>query len=422
MAKTAFVIIDNDLVAADIQRVLLEKQGYEVQVSLDPASAVEFVTEARPDILLIDIMSPKVDGLDLLSRLRLAPELRGLKIIVMSSKSYPADRDLAFAAGADGMISKPPDPATFVDRVLALAADNIDITYWGLRATLPVPGRKSLRYGGNTTCVSLELPRDQFFIFDAGSGMAELSRHVMATRGGALSAKIFISHPHRDHIEALPLFGPFQVPGNDFDIMGPGEGTLSMREIVAAQRDGIYAPLPMRPFAAQLRYRTLSEEEFLIGNVRISTLFLNHPGNCLGYRIALGERIFCFVTDNELHRKGMPGHDPTFVQKLTDFVRDADILLTDVSYGDEQYERRVNWGHSGTGEVAALAHAAGVKEVQLMQHDPEQTDDDIDAKLAEMQAVLDRLESSTLCTAPADFSRRRMTAAGGLAELPPIPD
>lgn len=420
MAETSFVIIDDDLVAADIQRILLEKQGHKVQVSLDASNAVEFVTRTRPDILLIDIMMPNIDGLEVVRRLRLVPELRGLKIIVVSSKSYPADRDRALAMGADGMILKPANPATFVSEVLALAANNIDITYWGLRGTLPRPGKKSLRYGGNTTCVSLEMPRGQFFIFDAGSGLAELSRHIMATRNGTLSAKIFISHPHRDHIKALPMFVPLYIPGNEFEIMGPGQGALTMREMVAAQMDGIYAPIPLRHFGAQVRYRNLSEEEFLVGDVRVSTLLLAHPGNCLGYRIALGERVFCFVTDNELYQKGMPGYDASFVEKLTEFVRGADILLTDVTYNDETYKGRVNWGHSGTSEVAAVAHAAGVKELQLMQHDPEQTDDDIDLKLAETRAALDVLGSSVACTAPAEGSRRRMTASGTMTELPPV--
>ena len=420
MAEFSFVIIDGDPVAADIQRLLLERLGHQVQVSLDASNAVEFVTRVKPDILLIDIMLPAIDGLEVVRRLRLESGLRGLKIIVITRKSYPADRDRALAMGADGMILKPVDPASFVEEVLTLAGDNIDITYWGLRGTRSVPGRRTLRYGGNTSCVSLELPGGQFFIFDAGTGLCELSRHLMKTRGGILSAKIFISHPHRDHIEALPLFAPLYIAGNEFEIMGPSQGALSMREMAAAQMGGLYSPIPVRPFGAQIRYRNLSEEEFLIGNVRVSTLLLAHSGNCLGYRVALGDRVFCFITDNELYQKGMPGHDPSFVEKLTEFVRGADILLADVMYTDEHYRGLVNWGHSGTSEVAALAHAAGVKELQLMQHDPDQTDDDIDRKLAEARAALDRLSSAVICTAPAEFSRRRMTAAGALAELPPI--
>jgi CheY-like chemotaxis protein/phosphoribosyl 1,2-cyclic phosphodiesterase len=420
MSEQSFVIIDDDLVAADIQRLLLEKQGHKVQVSLDASSAVEFVSRVRPEILLIDIMMPNIDGLEVVRRLRLVPELRGLKIIVVSSKSYQADRDRALAMGADGMLLKPVSPASFVDEVLALASNNIDITYWGLRGTLPVPGRRTLRYGGNTTCVSLEMPRGNFFIFDAGSGIRELSRHVMATRNGALSAKIFISHPHWDHLNALPHFVPLYIAENEFEIMGPGQGALTMREMVAAQFDSVYAPIPLRNFGARVRYRNLSEEEITVGDAKVRTLLLAHPGNCLGYRVTLGERSFCFVTDSELYVQGTPGHDPAYIEKLTEFVRGADVLLTDVTYSDAQHKARVNWGHSGVSEIVGVADAAGVRELQLMQHDPEQTDDDIDAKLAEARDVIDSLGSATVCTAPAELTRRRLTSSGTLIELGPV--
>lgn len=111
MSEQSFVIIDDDLVAADIQRRLLEKQGHKVEVSLDASNAIEFVSRIKPDILLVDIMMPNIDGLEVVRRLRLVPELRGLKIIVVSSKSYQADRDRALAMGADGMILKPVTPA-----------------------------------------------------------------------------------------------------------------------------------------------------------------------------------------------------------------------------------------------------------------------------------------------------------------------
>jgi phosphoribosyl 1,2-cyclic phosphodiesterase len=322
--------------------------------------------------------------------------------------------------GADGMIIKPVTPATFADEVMALASNNIDITYWGLRGTLPVPGRKTLRYGGNTTCVSLEMPRGNFFIFDAGSGIRELSRHVMAQRGGKLAAKIFISHPHWDHINALPHLVPLYIAGNEFEILGPGQGALTMREMVAAQMDGTYAPIPLRHFGAQVRYRNLSEEEVVVGDAKVRTLLLAHPGNCLGYRVTLGERSFCFVTDSELYVKDTPGYDPAYIEKLTEFVRGADVLLTDVTYTDDQHKSRVNWGHSGVTEIVGVADAAGVKELQLMQHDPDQTDDDIDAKLAEARAALDALGSATVCSAPAEMTRRRLTSSGTLIDLGPV--
>jgi phosphoribosyl 1,2-cyclic phosphodiesterase len=416
----AFVIIEDDFASAEIQKTLLEKEGHQVRVSLDAANAVDFVRQAKPDILIVDIMMPGMDGLEIVHRLRTNSDLHRMKIVVVSSKTYSSDRDRALAMGANGMLMKPLSPKTFAAEVMALAADNIDITYWGVRGTIPVPGRKTLRYGGNTSCITLELPRGEMLILDAGSGIRELSRHVMATRGGKLSAKLFITHPHWDHINALPFFVPLYVPGNQFEVMGPAQGTLTMREMIAAQMDGTYAPMTLRDLGALVLFRNLAEGEIVFGDIRVRTMLLSHPGNCLGYRISLGARSFCYITDNELYPRGSAGFDAGYVQKLTDFVKGADILLTDTTYTDAQYKNRVNWGHSAVSEVASLAHAAQVKELQIMHHDPEQTDDDIDRKLEDIKEALARLGSSVVCTAPVEGSRRRIAADGQLSDLAPI--
>jgi CheY-like chemotaxis protein/phosphoribosyl 1,2-cyclic phosphodiesterase len=417
MPKLTFAIIEDDSVTADIQKSLLERQGHTVHVNLDALDGVEFVSRVKPDILLIDIMMPGMDGLEVCRRLRQVPELKKLKIIVVSSKSYAADRERALSLGADGMLLKPVTPSSFVTEVLALASDDMDITYWGVRGTLPVPGRKSLRYGGNTSCITLAMPRDQLFILDAGSGIRELSAHMMATRDGKLTAKILITHPHWVHITALPFFVPLYMAGNEFEVMGPAQGARTMREMISAQMDGIYFPITLRELGARIFFRNLAEEEVTFGDVTVRTMLLSHPGNCIGYRITMRGRSFCYITDNELYLKDAPGYQQNYVDKLVQFVGGCDVLLTDTTYTDAQYKSRVNWGHSCVSEVIALAHAAGVKELQLMHHDPDQTDDDIDRKLDDARSGLARMRSSVVCTAPVEGSRKRLGADGQLTEL-----
>ena len=149
--------------------------------------------------------------------------------------------------------------------------------YWGVRGTLPVPGRNSLRYGGNTSCVTLSFDDDRLFVFDAGSGIKELSNHLMSRPPGSISARIFISHPHWDHINSLPYFAPLYVPGNAFEIYGPANRDLGIRELVGAQMDGVFFPITMREFRASVVFRDLQEETLTAGDVRIHTLLLNHP-------------------------------------------------------------------------------------------------------------------------------------------------
>ena len=78
---------------------------------------------------------------------------------------------------------------------------------------------------------------------------------------------------------------------------------------------------------------------------------------------------------------------------------------TDTCYSDDEYKKKQGWGHSSVGEVADLAALARVKTLHLFHHDPDQADKDIDAKLAEARAELQRIGASGVeCDAPAEGS------------------
>jgi phosphoribosyl 1,2-cyclic phosphodiesterase len=187
-----------------------------------------------------------------------------------------------------------------------------------------------------------------------------------------------------------------------------------MREMIAAQMDGTYFPITLRELGARVFFRNLSEQDITFGDVTVRTLLLSHPGNCLGYRITTRGRSFCYVTDNELYLKDTPGFQQNYVDKLLEFAQGSDVLLTDTTYTDAEYPKRIHWGHSCVSQVVAFAHAAGVKHLQIMHHDPGQTDDDIDRKLEDARNGLAKLGSSVDCTAPAEGSRLRLGAGGKL--------
>jgi phosphoribosyl 1,2-cyclic phosphodiesterase len=281
-------------------------------------------------------------------------------------------------------------------------SSRISCTFWGVRGTLPVPGRKSLRYGGNTSCVSLSFDNGELFVLDAGSGIKELSSDLMSRRRGPLDAKIFITHPHWDHINSLPFLAPLYAHGNEFEICGPTNGDQGMRELVGVQMDGVFFPITMREFGSRVLFRDLTEETTRVGDIEIRTMLLNHPGRCLGYKIDYRDRSVCYVTDNELVPPGTPRHDPAYLERLIGFVRRTDVLITDTTYTDEEYRDKVGWGHSAVGQVVRLAHRAEVKSLYLFHHDPEQTDDHIDEKLAHARGMLEQLGSKTECIAPAE--------------------
>lgn len=395
-------IVDDDPVMVVLLHHCLARGGFRVAASTASDQALQDILDSRPDCVLLDLMMPGLDGLDICRYLRASPPLFNTKIIIMSGKTYESDRRRALAVGADAFITKPVDPVHFADQVRRILEDRIHMMFWGVRGTLPVPGPRCLRFGGNTPCVSLEFARGPLLIFDAGTGIKALSDHLWAARRTRIDAKIFLSHPHWDHIQALPFFRPLYVPGNQVEILGPSQAGKGVEDFLKEQMDGVYFPVTAQEFGARVSYRNLREETLDLDGIRVRTMLLNHPGHCLGYRVEYGGRAICYITDNELYPATSGFQDEGYLRKLEEFVAEADALIMDATYTDEEYPRYQHWGHSAVGEVVALADRAKAKTLYLFHHDPDQDDEAVERKLTQAQTQLKVLGSSTLCVAASE--------------------
>ena len=395
-----FYVVDDDPAMTEMMTALIEQAGHTAQSTTSSLTALAEILVQKPDVVIVDLMMPELDGIDLCSMLRAKPSTSGMWIVVVSAKTYEFDRKRALGAGADGFIQKPITAENFMPRVLRIIEDKLDMTFWGVRGTLPVSGGKSLRYGGNTSCVTLEFPTHQLFVFDAGSGIKNLSDHLVRQKRSRIEAKIFLSHPHWDHINALPFFVPLYLPGNDFEILGARHGDTTLRLIVSAQMDGVYFPITFQEFGARVYFHDLDEEELCFGRIKVKSMLLSHPGRCLGYRVDYNGRSVCYITDNELFLESDPHHNSHYVAKLTKFVEGTDALITDSTYTDQEYAAKVGWGHSCISEVVKLAHGAKVKNLYLFHHDPDQSDTAIDNKLEIAESMFAGLRSKTRVRAP----------------------
>ncbi len=394
------VVIEDDKIAMTLISELLRVGGFSVETVVDSSKALNEIRRVKPDVIISDLMMPKVDGFELLHQVRQDKEVCDTKFIMVTAKAYPPDEVRALDLGADGFIRKPVNPETFVDRLKRIINDSIDMTFWGVRGTLPKTGPDSLRYGGNTNCVTLEFAKHPMFIFDAGSGIRELGNHLLKQKRKRINAKIFISHPHWDHINALPFFTPLYMQGNEFEILGARQGELSMRELIAAQMDGTYFPVTLTEFGSRTYFRNLDEGDVEINGIQVQTKLLSHPGRALGYRVNYNGRSICYITDQELYLNDSEYFDPHYERMITEFAKDADVLITDTTYLDEDYKSKVNWGHSCVSKVVEFADNANVKKLYLYHHDPDQDDDAIDAKLEFAEKALHERGSSTECIAP----------------------
>jgi CheY-like chemotaxis protein len=396
---SAFVV-DDDPVILKLIDYCLSRDGFAVTTARSGEEALERIMNWRPDCVVLDIMMPGMDGLELCRRLRETPQLATTKIIVISGKTYQSDRHNAIALGADAFINKPFDVKSFSNQVRRIIEDRIHLTFWGIRGTLPVPGPKSVRFGGNTSCVSIEFSRGPLLVFDAGTGIKVLSDHL-ATRKPGLEVKIFISHPHWDHINALPFFAPLYIRGNSIEILGPCQRHTCVEDYIRGQMDGVYFPITAQEFGARVIYTNLREEVLEIEQrIKVRTMLLNHPGHCLGYRVEYQDYAICYITDNELYPENSGLRDQGYISKLEAFVQGATVLIADTTYTDSEYLAHINWGHSPVSEVVDLAHRANVKTLYIFHHDPSQDDASIDYKLKEACSQLEQLNSTTKCLAP----------------------
>jgi CheY-like chemotaxis protein/phosphoribosyl 1,2-cyclic phosphodiesterase len=400
-----FFVVDDDPDVAALIEHELRHAGHEVSSVTSSPRALADIPALLPDCVITDLMMPEMDGFELTRALRSRPELKSMKIIVLSAKTYDFDRRRAKELGADGYITKPIRRESLLAQISEVVTQKVVVAYWGVHGTLPVTGAGTLRYGGNTPCVSIEVGGGEpLCIFDCGTGIKRLSDWVMAAGNTRFSARIFISHPHWDHINTIPFFAPLYIRGNQIDVHGPYQGDLTIERVVSAQMESVYFPVTIREFGARLTFRDLREESLDYGSVKIDTMLLKHPGYCLGYRLRCHGRTVCYITDNELYLPSDPRHDARYVELLADFVRGADVLVTDTTYRDHEYPSKVDWGHSCVSQVADLAACAEVKRLHLFHHDPDQDDEAIDQKTAETRDALTKLGSRVECESPAEGS------------------
>lgn len=248
------------------------------------------------------------------------------------------------------------------------------VKFWGVRGSVPTPGKDTIRYGGNTSCIEMQIAGKRL-IFDGGTGLRELGEEMMQEM--PVEAYMFFTHYHWDHIQGFPLFTPAFTQGNSFHIYGaiPPEGESMKKHFI--QRVLHYnSPIPLNGIQADLRFYELQHgEKMMLGDIEIETGSLNHPNTAMGYRVTWNERTVVYCSDTE--------HFPDRLdESVVHLARNADVLIYDAMYTDDEYHNpkssKVGWGHSTWQEAIKVAKAAGVKRVVIFHHEPTHSDDFLD--------------------------------------------
>ena len=255
--------------------------------------------------------------------------------------------------------------------------------FWGVRGSIPAPGPRTARYGGNTPCVEIRAA-DRLLIVDAGTGIRELGVSLLKDAAGApIEGSLFIGHTHWDHIQGFPFFAPLYLPTSRFTVHGVHGTTRSFAEAMAGQMHSTYFPVQMKDLASKPAFVELNAP-IMVGPVKVSYHYLNHPGITIGFRFEHDGKAVSYISDHEPYAKLNAKGD--FSDKedadVARFVEGSDLLICEAQYTAAEYLIKKGWGHSTFDDVFALARKAGVKRLALFHHDPAHDDDVMDALIA----------------------------------------
>ncbi|MCE5249918.1 response regulator [bacterium] len=410
--KPKVLVADDVESISNLMKFILVKNGFTVDVAADGEECLEKVRTFNPHLVILDIMMPKMHGLDVLKEINKAENPPG--VIMCTSKSYKPDQDRALELGAFDYIVKPfhrdeflqkvqkyflgwtgieetseekPEHGSLVDAFIPkIETSRCFCRLWGTRGSVPVSGLRYMHHGGNTSCISFECG-DEIIIFDAGTGIRELGMELLKQPPRRLH--MFISHTHWDHIQGFPFFVPAFLPGFEIIVYGASGFGKDLESVFRGQFDRDYFPIQMDDMKADFKFVHLGESPLCIGDTEIYWEFTHHPGAALGYKIRANRRMVGYVSDNEF-LKGYLGHpdnvtrDSELLQpynKLVEFMSDIDVLISEAQYTNEEYQHKIGWGHSSLSNACHLMRLAGIKKWIVTHHDPMHDDEFLHKKL-----------------------------------------
>ena len=221
----------------------------------------------------------------------------------------------------------------------------------------------------------------ELLILDGGTGLRLLGAALAQEQ--PLTARLFFSHVHWDHIQGFPFFAPAFVSGNVIDMYGATNVTGTLEETLAGQMNFPNFPVRLEFMGAKMSFHDITDGErlsFANEQIIVRAAKLKHPQGVLAYRIDYAGHAMVYATDTE--------HGDVVDAKLVEFARDVDLLIYDSQYTPEEYRgekdgrSKVGWGHSTMMEGVKVARAAGVRRLVLFHHDPDQDDAAVLAKEA----------------------------------------
>lgn len=259
-----------------------------------------------------------------------------------------------------------------------------DITFHGVRGSTPCHGDDIAKYGGNTSCVAVDIAGAPPILLDLGTGARYFG--VDWPRDRVFDGVCLLSHLHWDHIQGLPFFPPLLRAGNRLEVHAPvqDEGP-SVTEIIDMMLRPPMFPIGIRDFPGDVEFVVHGDDTFDIGPARVISRLVPHLGATLGFRISFDGRSVAYISDHQ-----QPGVDEfTASANALELCRGADVLIHDAQYTRDEFVHKSDWGHCTVDYAMWLAQRSEVGTLVLYHHDPMHDDLRLDAIVDDAASRLD---------------------------------
>ena len=268
----------------------------------------------------------------------------------------------------------------------------LSVSFHGVRGSSPCSSEATSRYGGNTSCVVLEVVGEPPLVLDLGTGLRRWDGHRPG--GGVFEGTALLTHVHWDHVMGLPFFPPIDRTGARLDVFGPTFEGRPLAETFASLMGPPFFPIRPDQLEGDIRFHDVADGELTVGTAAVTVRSVPHLGPTNGYRIDWGGASVAYVSDHQA-----PAGTDTIDAGVLELAHGVDLLVHDAQYTAAEWADKADWGHSTVEYAVLVAGEAGARRLALFHHDPAHDDDQLDGMADGARRAADGLGVSEVVAA-----------------------